>query len=365
VEGTNFFTQHRMFMTTNRTRMILPEECEGCRFGVGHAEFGLMFFKPLSDSHLAQHLALLNIVPTEVCYMTKVTSENNGSPQITRVLRDREEQADMVDNLQSGSAAYTLARVKTVQELILAYEKSVETATPANLAVTFEQVSGDAQYGGAPQSDALTVGGGGPVAIAAAGSRPGVGTPAHNPATHPFGPTQVQEFTAAQVELDGLTARKVQMLLDIETCTPLLRSNIAAEKEGAVEGLRMVHTQVHVWQQKVEAILMAAYSFLPSLLTRADVSERGVLYNGYRILIEQVTVLATRKLNPGVVAFGVHSQALHHVHAQRDLHDLLTHHSVGAGALANPARRLPPPPPGFATPTGYSLQPNGTFEQWY
>jgi hypothetical protein len=37
--------------------------------------------------------------------MTKVTSQNNGSPQITRVLRDREEQADMVDNLQSGSAA--------------------------------------------------------------------------------------------------------------------------------------------------------------------------------------------------------------------------------------------------------------------
>ena len=59
--------------------MVLPEECEGYRFGVGHAEFGLMFFKPLSDSHLAQHLALLNIVPTEVCYMTKVTSENNGA----------------------------------------------------------------------------------------------------------------------------------------------------------------------------------------------------------------------------------------------------------------------------------------------
>jgi hypothetical protein len=154
------------------------------------------------------------------------------------------------------------------------------------------------------------------------------------------------------------------MLLDIETCTPLLRSNIAAEKDGAVEGLRIVHTQVHVWQQKVEAILMAAYSFLPSLLTRADGAERGVLYNDYRILIEQVIVLATRELNLGVVAFGVHSQALHHVHAQRDLHDLLTHHSVGAGALVNPAGRLPPPPPGFATPTGHSLQPNGTFEQY-
>jgi hypothetical protein len=154
------------------------------------------------------------------------------------------------------------------------------------------------------------------------------------------------------------------MLLDIETCTPLLRSNIAAEKDGAAEGLRIVHTQVHVWQQKVEAILMAAYSFLPSLLTRADGTERGVLYNDYRILIEQVIELATRELNLGVVAYGGHSQALHHVHAQRDLHDLLTHHSVGAGALVNPAGRLPPPPPGFATPTGHSLQPNGTFEQY-
>jgi hypothetical protein len=101
--------------------------------------------------------------------------------------------------------------------------------------------------------------------------------------------------------------------------------------------MRLVHLQVPVWQRKVEHILMAAYSFLPGLLVRADGSERGVMYNGYRILIEQVVVLATRELNPGVVAFGVHSQAIHHVHAQRDLHDLLTHHSVGAGAFANPA----------------------------
>jgi hypothetical protein len=81
--------------------MILPEECAGYRFGVGHAEFGLMFFKPLTDSHLAQHFAMLSTVPSEVCYMTKVTSQNNESPQITRVLRDREEQADMegVNNL--------------------------------------------------------------------------------------------------------------------------------------------------------------------------------------------------------------------------------------------------------------------------
>jgi hypothetical protein len=64
---------------------------------------------------------------------------------------------------------------------------------------------------------------------------------------------------------------------------------------------------VHVWQQKVEAILMAACSFLPSLLRRADGTERGVLYNGYRIPIEQVVVLATRELNLGVVAFGVGS----------------------------------------------------------
>jgi hypothetical protein len=103
--------------------------------------------------------------------------------------------------------------------------------------VTFEQVSGDEQYGGAPPRDELTVGGGGPAAIAAAGSLPVVGTTAHNPAAHPFGPNQAQEFTAAQVELDGLTARRVQMVLDIETCNPLLRSNVAVEKDGAVEGI--------------------------------------------------------------------------------------------------------------------------------
>jgi hypothetical protein len=38
--------------------MILPDECEGYRFGVGHAELGLKFFKPLSDSHLAQHFSI-------------------------------------------------------------------------------------------------------------------------------------------------------------------------------------------------------------------------------------------------------------------------------------------------------------------
>ena len=57
-EGTNFCTVHSMFMTTNPTRMILPKECLGFRFGVGHAEFGLKFFKPLSDSHLAQHFSI-------------------------------------------------------------------------------------------------------------------------------------------------------------------------------------------------------------------------------------------------------------------------------------------------------------------
>jgi hypothetical protein len=62
--------------------MVLPAECAEYRFGVGHAEFGLMyFFKPLTDSHaLAQHFAMPGIVPSEVCYMTRVTVENNASP---------------------------------------------------------------------------------------------------------------------------------------------------------------------------------------------------------------------------------------------------------------------------------------------
>jgi hypothetical protein len=40
-----------------------PEECvlDTVSGGVGHEESGLKFFKPLSDSHLAQHLAMLAI----------------------------------------------------------------------------------------------------------------------------------------------------------------------------------------------------------------------------------------------------------------------------------------------------------------
>ena len=143
----------------------------------------------------------------------------------------------MVGGQQSVTGACALARAKRVQDLIGLYEKSAETTAPSNLTVTFEQVSGDAQFGGASPRDEPTVGGGGSEATAAAGSLPVVGTAAHNPTTHPFGPNQVQEFTAAQAELDGLTARRVQMVFDIESCTPLLRSNVAVEKDGAVEGI--------------------------------------------------------------------------------------------------------------------------------
>jgi hypothetical protein len=74
----------------------------------------------------------------------------------------------MVGGHQSGPAACTLARVKAVQDLIsLYYEKIVGTAAPSNLTVAFEQASGDAQFGGAPPRDELTVGGGGPAATAA------------------------------------------------------------------------------------------------------------------------------------------------------------------------------------------------------
>jgi hypothetical protein len=160
--------------------------------------------------------------------------------------------------------------------LIGLYEKAAEATAPSNILVTSEQVSGEAQFGGAPPRNELIVGGGGPEATAAAGSLPVVGTAAHSPTTHPFVPNQVQEFTAAQAELDGLTARRAQLVFDIESCTPLLRSNVAAERVGAEEGVRLVHLQVPVWQRKVEHILMAAYSFLPSLLTRFDGTERGV-----------------------------------------------------------------------------------------
>ena len=86
--------------------------------------------------------------------MTKVTSQNDGSPQITRVLRDW-------PRLYGGgptiwASRVSLARVKTVQDLISLYEKSAETTAPSNLTVTFEQVSGDAQFGGASPRDEPT-----------------------------------------------------------------------------------------------------------------------------------------------------------------------------------------------------------------
>jgi hypothetical protein len=110
-----------------------------------------------------------------------------------------------------ASRVYPCHRAKAVQDLISLYEKSAETTAPSSLTVAFEQVSGDVQVGGAPPRNELIVGGGGPEATAAAGSLPAVSTAAHNPTTHPFGPNQVQEFTAAQAALDGLTARRVQV----------------------------------------------------------------------------------------------------------------------------------------------------------
>jgi hypothetical protein len=137
----------------------------------------------------------------------------------------------MVGGQQSGTGACALARAKRVQDLIGLYEKSAETTAPSNLTVTFEQVSGDAQFGGASSRDDPTVGGGGPAATAAAGSLPAAGTAAHSPTTHPFGPNQVQEFTAAQAELDGLTARGVQMVFDIESCIPPCSAPMLLPKE--------------------------------------------------------------------------------------------------------------------------------------
>jgi hypothetical protein len=83
-------------MATNPTRTILPKECDGYRFGVGHEVSGLKYVKALSDSHLPQHLAVLAmLVPTTASYMAKATVQNNAPPQISRALRDREEQEDL------------------------------------------------------------------------------------------------------------------------------------------------------------------------------------------------------------------------------------------------------------------------------
>jgi hypothetical protein len=58
VEGLDFCQQHRLLRTSNPTRIIFPEECEGHQFGVGHEVYG--FFrrknsKALSEAHLAKH----------------------------------------------------------------------------------------------------------------------------------------------------------------------------------------------------------------------------------------------------------------------------------------------------------------------
>jgi hypothetical protein len=45
LEGKDFCQQHRMFRTTNLTRMILPEECGGFRYGMGHEVCGLKYFR--------------------------------------------------------------------------------------------------------------------------------------------------------------------------------------------------------------------------------------------------------------------------------------------------------------------------------
>ena len=146
----------------------------------------------------------------------------------------------MVDGQLSKTAACTPDRAKAVQELVGLYEKSVglisvfeiagKSTVSSNLTVPFEQVSGEAQFGGALPRNELIVGGGGPAAAAAAGSLPAVGTVAHSPTTHPFGPNQVQEFTAAQAALDGLTARRVQM---VPPCSaPMLLSKETERQRG-------------------------------------------------------------------------------------------------------------------------------------
>ena len=77
--------------------------------------------------------------------MTKVTSQNNGSPQISRALRDREEQAEMEGGQQSetGACALPCDRVKTVQDLIGLYEKAAETTAPCQSSCFWRLVLGE------------------------------------------------------------------------------------------------------------------------------------------------------------------------------------------------------------------------------
>ena len=120
---------------------------------------------------------------------------------------------------------------------------------------------------------------------------------------------------------------------------------------------------IPAWQARVESILSGAYAFLSAIVLQANGSHEGMIYNAYRYLIEHVIVAASTELCGGVLSFGIASPLLARLQSQLDVQHLLQQNDVTQAAMA--AAGPPLIPPTFATTSaaGYSLMPDGTFEQ--
>jgi hypothetical protein len=68
-DGQSFCGVHRGFMVTNPSRMVLPDECAGFRFGVGHEVFGLMC--AVTASSIAR-----SVTPPGLPYRTRYTARS-------------------------------------------------------------------------------------------------------------------------------------------------------------------------------------------------------------------------------------------------------------------------------------------------
>jgi hypothetical protein len=63
LDGLDFCVTHHKFPVTQPARVIRPTEWEGFRFAVGNETEGVRWYQPLADAHVAQHFAMLGIVP--------------------------------------------------------------------------------------------------------------------------------------------------------------------------------------------------------------------------------------------------------------------------------------------------------------
>jgi len=187
---------------------------------------------------------------------------------------------------------------------------------------------------------------------------------AMTPTVPPFGPVQQRVLQQAGATLAKLTQKRLQLVEDHKTCSLVLRTAGSHEKAAAAGGLDQIARMIPAWQARVESILSGAYAFLPAIVLQANGSHEGMIYNAYRYLIEHVIVTASTELCGGVLSFGIASPLLSRLQSQLDVQHLLQQNDVTQAAMA--AAGPPLIPPTFATTSaaGYSLMPDGTFEQY-